>query len=208
MDTDSFTVHIKTDDIYKDIAEDVEARFHTSKFELDRPLPKGKMKKHIRSMAIKLIGKVLKEFVTLRANTYIYLIDNGSEDKKAKGTKKCVIKRKLKFENYINLLEATQLENKRNHLENNEIHLHNLKKDYKEFIKNNTLILRTRKRFKNEWHNVFTEETNEITLSSNDDKRMQSTDSIERYAYETSKDLKSEKEKIKCNNIIKRYKND
>ena len=45
MYTDSFIVFIKADDIYKDIAEDVETRFHTSNFELDRPLPKGKNKK-------------------------------------------------------------------------------------------------------------------------------------------------------------------
>ena len=45
MDTDSFIVHVKTDDIYKDIAEDVEKRFDTSNFEIDRPLPKGKNKK-------------------------------------------------------------------------------------------------------------------------------------------------------------------
>ena len=44
MDTESFTVHVKTEDIYKDIAEDVETRFDTSNFELDRPLPKGKNK--------------------------------------------------------------------------------------------------------------------------------------------------------------------
>ena len=44
MDTKSFIVHIKTDNIYKDIAEDVETRFDTSNFELDRPLPKGKNK--------------------------------------------------------------------------------------------------------------------------------------------------------------------
>ena len=43
-------------------------------------------------------------------------------------------------------------------------------------------------------------------ISSNDDKRMQSIDSIETYAYGTSKDLLSGKEEIKCNNIIKRYK--
>ena len=61
------------------------------------------------------------EFVRLTAKTYSYLIDDGSEDKKAKGTKKCVIKRKLKFENYKNCLEATQLENKINHLEKNQI---------------------------------------------------------------------------------------
>ena len=45
MDTDSFIVYIKTDDIYKDIAEDVETRFDTSNYELDKPFPKGKIKK-------------------------------------------------------------------------------------------------------------------------------------------------------------------
>ena len=45
MDTDSFIVHVKTDHIYKDIAEDVETRYDTSNFEIDRPLPKGKNKK-------------------------------------------------------------------------------------------------------------------------------------------------------------------
>ena len=47
---------------------------------------------------------------------------------------------------------------------------------------------------------------NKIALSSNDDKRMQSTDSIESYAYGTSKDLVSEKEEIKCSNMIKQCK--
>ena len=61
-------------------------------------------------------------------------------------------------------------------------------------------------RFKIERYNVFTEEINKIALSSNEDKRMQSFDSIETYAYGTSKDLVSEKEDIKCNKIIKQYK--
>ena len=47
MDTGSFIAHVKIDNIYKDIAEDVETRFDTSNFELDRPLPKGKSKKSI-----------------------------------------------------------------------------------------------------------------------------------------------------------------
>ena len=50
----------------------------------------------------------------------------------------------------------------------------------------------------------FTEEINKIGLSSNDDKRMQSINSIEIYAYKTSKDLVSEKEEIKCKKTIKR----
>ena len=75
-------------------------------------------------------------------------------------------------------------------------------------MKNNKLILKTQKIFKSERHNIFTEEINKITLSSYDDKGIQSIDSIEIYAYGMSHDLVSEKEEIKCNNIIKRYKND
>ena len=58
----------------------------------------------------------MTKFVGLRSKTYNYLIDEGSEDKKAKSTKKCFIKRKLKFENYKNCSEATQLENETNYL--------------------------------------------------------------------------------------------
>ena len=61
--------------------------------------------------------KIMVKVVGLKAKTYAYLTDNGSEDKRAKGTKKCVIKRKLKFENYKNCLEITQLENKISYLE-------------------------------------------------------------------------------------------
>ena len=208
MDTDSFIVYIKTDDIYKDIAEDVETRFDTSNYELDRPLPKGKNKKVIGLMKDELGGKIMTKFVGLRAKTYSYLIDDGSEDKKAKGTKKCVIKRKLKFENYKNCLEATQLDNKTNYPEKNEINLESLKEDHKEFIKNNKLILKTQQRFKSERHNVFTEEINKIILSSNDDKIIHSIHSMEIYAYGTSKVVVSEKEEVKCSNIIKQYKND
>ena len=97
VDLDSFIVYIKTDDIYKDIAEDVETRFDTSNYELDRPLPKGKNKKVIEIMKDELCGKIMIKFVGLRAKTYSYLLDDDSEDKKSKGTKNCVIKRKRKF---------------------------------------------------------------------------------------------------------------
>ena len=65
-------------------------------------------------MKDELGGKMKPKFVGLRAKTYSHLIDDG-EDKKAKNTKKCAIKRKLKFENDKNCSEATQLENERNH---------------------------------------------------------------------------------------------
>ena len=120
---------------YKNIAEDVETRFDTSNWELDRPLPKGKNKKVIGLIKDELGGKIMTKFVGLRAKSYSYLIDDGKEDKKAKGTKKCVIKRKLKFENYENYLEATKLENKIKHLEKNKINIDSLKKNHKETIK-------------------------------------------------------------------------
>ena len=48
------------------------------------------------------LGKIMAKLVGVRAKTYSYLIDDGSEDEKAKDIKKCVIKIKLKFENYEN----------------------------------------------------------------------------------------------------------
>ena len=72
-------------------------------------------------MKDELGGQILKEFLVLRAKTCSYLKDNNDEDKKAKGTKKCVIKRKLKFQDNKNCLEAVQIENKVNHSEENKI---------------------------------------------------------------------------------------
>ena len=87
MDTDSFIMNIKTEDFYKDIANDVGKRFDTSNCEVSRPLPTGTNKKVIGLMKDQLGGKIIMEFVTLRPKTYSYLTDDGKEDKKAKGTK-------------------------------------------------------------------------------------------------------------------------
>ena len=86
-------------------------------------------------MKNELGGKIMKEFPRVGAKIYSYLIDVNSEDKKEKGIKKCFIKRKLKLKDYKSFLEETQLENKINHLEENEIDVDSLKKDNKEFIK-------------------------------------------------------------------------
>ena len=67
MDTNVFIVHVKTDDIYEDIAEDVEKKFDTSNFEINKPLPKGKNKKVIGLMKDELGGQIMKEFVGVRA---------------------------------------------------------------------------------------------------------------------------------------------
>ena len=104
MDTDSFVMNIKTNDFYKYIANDVEKRFDTSNYEVNRPLPTGKNKKVIGLVKDELGGKTITEFVTLRPKTYSYSTDDGKEDEKAKGPKKCVIKRMIKFDDYKNCL--------------------------------------------------------------------------------------------------------
>ena len=96
MNTDTFIMSIKTNDIYKDISVDVDERFDTSNYEINRPLPTGKNKKVIGVMKDELGGKIITELVTLRPKTYSYSTDDGKEDKKAKGTKKCVIKKTRK----------------------------------------------------------------------------------------------------------------
>ena len=114
MDTDSFIMSIKTKHFYKDIANDVEKRFDTSNYEADRPLATGKNKK--------VIG-----LIYWRPKTYSYLTDDCKEDKRAKGTKKCVIKRMIKFN------------------------------DYKNCLLNGEIVLKSQQRFKSKGHDVYTE---------------------------------------------------
>ena len=98
----------------------------------------------------------MKEFSALRAKKYAYLMDDDSEKKKTKGTKKCIIKRRIMCE------------------------------DYKDSLFNNNIILRSQLRFKSDLHNVCTEEVNKIAISSNDDKRLQTYDKITTYPYGTN----------------------
>ena len=104
-------------------------------------------------MKDKLGGKIMTELLALRPKTCSYLTDDCEEDKKTKETKKCVIKRRLKFN------------------------------DYKYCLLNNEIILKSQQRFKSERHNLYTEEVKKIALSSNDDKRLQTFDRITSYPY-------------------------
>ena len=103
----------------------------------------------------------------MQPKTYSYLKDNNVEGKKSKGTKKCVAKKTLKFEDYKKCLKASQIINIVHYLEKKEINDNSLKEDKKEFIKN-ILLLKPQRRFKSERHNVLTQEINKIVLSSND----------------------------------------
>ena len=153
MDTDSFVMNNKIEDFYKDIANDVEKWFDTSNYEVNRPLPTAKIKKVIGLMKDELGGKIITELVPLRPKTYSYLTDDGKEDKKAKGTKKCVIKRMIKFN------------------------------DYKFCLLKYEVILKSQQRCISKKHDVYTENINKIALSNNDDKRIVSSDKITSYPY-------------------------
>ena len=153
MDTDSFIMSIKTNDFYRDIANDFEKRFDTSNYECNRPFPIGKNKKVIGLMKDELGGKGITEFVTLRPKTYSYLTDDGKEDKKAKETKKCVIKRMIKFNDYKNCLLKDQV------------------------------LLKSQQRFISKKHDVYMEDIDKIALSNDDDKRIVSSDKITSYPY-------------------------
>ena len=100
MDAESFIVYKKNpDDIYKNNTDHVETWFDTPNYELDRPLTKGENKKIIVLMKDELAGKIMTKFVGLRGKTYSYLVVEGGKDKKAKHTKKRVIKRNLNLKN-------------------------------------------------------------------------------------------------------------
>ena len=99
--------------------------------------------------------KIITEVVTFRSKTYACLMEDGSDHKKAKGTKKCVIKQKLMFEYY------------------------------KDCLFSNKTVYRSQERFRSYYHVMHTEEINKIALSSNDDKRLQTLDRITTYPYGT-----------------------
>ena len=105
-------------------------------------------------MKDELGGKIITEFVTLRPKTYSFLTDDGKEDKKAKGTMKCVIKKMIKFKNY------------------------------KKCLLNGEIILKSQQRFVSNKHDVYTEDVYKIALSNDDgDKRIVSSNKITSYPY-------------------------
>ena len=153
MDTDSFIINIKTEDFCKDISENVMEMFDTSNYIYNRPLPINVNKKVVGLVKDELGGGIITEFVALRPKAYSYKTDDNIELKKAKGTKKCIINKMLRFS------------------------------DYKNCLFDNGKVLRSQQRLKSENHIVYTENINKIALSCNDDKRFVATDGIEIYPY-------------------------
>ena len=151
MDTGSFVYEIETEDFYRDIAKVVETRFDTSGFSKDenRPLPIGKNKKVIDLMKDELGGKIMTELITLSAKMYAYRkIDKESEDKRCKGTKKCVVFEGLTFD------------------------------DYKACLFDGKTVHREQMLFENKKHEMYTVNNHKIALNRDDDKRLVQADGI------------------------------
>ena len=140
-------------------------------------------------------GKIMTEFCALRAKAYAFLIDYFSNEdyeknkiinKKAQGTKQCIVKREITIRNYVDALL------------------------------NDELVIKSKQRFRSDHHKVHTEEVNKIALSSNDDKRIQTFDKVTTYPYGTNAFMvcenemllkKINKKKNKCKDGNNQYEN-
>ena len=178
MDTDSFILQIQTNDFFEDINDDVIKWFDTSNYDKNdnRPLEIAKNKKVIGKLTDELGGKVLTEFVALRAKTYAYIQlneDKLEKHKRAKGTKKCVIKKHFNFDLY------------------------------KKALFNNKTIRCTQQRFKSDYHNICTQTVHKSSLDNDDGKRIQSHDGRHPYPHGIDKDLVNKLETNQFNYTIK-----
>ena len=101
-DTDSFAYEIETEDFYKDISEDVETKFDTSNFPKNHPsgILLGVNKKVIGMFKDECGGKIMHEFIGLRAKLYSYKMYKGDEAKKCKSVKQSVVKKEIAFKDY------------------------------------------------------------------------------------------------------------
>ena len=142
-DTDSTLYEIQTEDFYNDISADVKHRFDTSNYPPDHPsgIPSGFNKKVLGMFKDEAGGKVIDEFVGLRAKLYSYKMLEGEESKKCKGVKKSVVKKSITHEDYKKCLFTGK----------EQLRKMNIIRSYK--------------------HEVYTEEVNKIALCPSDDKR-------------------------------------
>ena len=142
-DTDSLMYEIQTEDFYMDISKDVKHRFDTTDYPPDHPsgIPSGFNKKVLGMFKDEAGGKVIDEFVGLRAKLYSYKMFEGEESKKCKGVKKSVVKKSIAHEDYTKCLLTGK----------EQLRKMNVITSYK--------------------HVVYTEEINKVALSPDDDKK-------------------------------------
>ena len=120
------------------------------------PLPIGKNEMVLGIFKDELRGQIMKEFRALRAKAYAYRLDDDIEMKKAKGTNKSIVKKEIKFKNYMDCFF------------------------------NDAVIVKSQQRFRSDHHSIYTEEVNKIALNSNSDKRLQTFDKVITFPYGTN----------------------
>ena len=155
-DTDSLAYEIETDDFYRDISSDVQAKFDTSNFSENHPsgILTGANKKVVGMFKDEAGGKIIEEFVGLRAKLYSYkMFESKTEKKRCKGVKQGVVEKTITFDDYKTCLFSGEPE-------------------YRQMN-----VFRSRK------HEVFTEEVNKVALSADDDKRIILPNKVNTLAY-------------------------
>ena len=154
-DTDSLMYEIETEDFYEDIKSDVKSKFNTNDFPEDHPTGNERCnKKVIGMMKDEAAGKIIKEFVGLRAKLYSFKIHEGKAgEKKCKGVKKSVVKKKISHQ------------------------------DYKDCLFGGGPQMRKMNVIRSHRHEIFTETVNKVALSANDDKRVIMGDGIHTLAH-------------------------
>ena len=175
MDTDSFIIDIQKEDFLKDISKDVKRCFDTSGYDknFDRPLEIGVNKKVLGKFKDELNGNILTEFISIGPKVYAinceeYAFRNDNYKlqlmKKAKGTKKCIVKKHINFNDYMNALFGEKT------------------------------IMKEQLRFKSDCHNIYTQRVNKIALRNVDNKRLQAYDKVTTYPYGTDPVIVCEQE--------------
>ena len=154
-DTDSLMYEIETEDFYKDISGDVKNKFDTSDYPENHPsgIPTGINKKVLGMMKDEAAGKIIKDFVGLRAKLYSFVMDDGEETKKCKGIKKQVVESSIRHENYKTCLLTGK----------EQLRKQNILRSYE--------------------HEVYTEEVNKVALSALDNKRYILSDGVHTLAW-------------------------
>ena len=149
-DTDSLMYELNTDDFYVDIKDDIKTRFDTSDYPQghESGILAGVNKKVIGMFKDEVGGKQITKFVGLRPKLYSFKIEESNTNKKCKGIKKNVVKKKIEFEDYVDCLKTGK----------------------KQMRKMN--IIRSEK------HEIYSQEVNKLALSGDDDKRILCKDKV------------------------------
>ena len=180
-DTDSLAYEIHTDDFYRDISSDVQAKFDTSNFSENHPsgILTGANKKVVGMFKDEAGGKIIKEFVGLRAKLYSYKMFESEKEKKERKKKE-----EKKRKEGVDFIEGSSLEKKKcKGMKESVVKRTITFDDYKKCLFDGEKQYRQMNVFRSRKHEIFTEEVNKVALSADDDKRIILPNKVNTLAY-------------------------